>query len=56
MYEAFAIIREEIRERGLTVIAGHDPDVLTRFRTCEELPPGSGITIGRAHTTSKETP
>ncbi|WAH96202.1 hypothetical protein [Arthrobacter sp. MMS18-M83] len=41
MYEAFAIIREEIRERGLTVIAGHDPDVLARFRACEELPHGS---------------
>lgn len=45
MYEPYAIIGEEARERRLIVIAGHDPDVLTRFRVCVELPsralPGS---------------
>lgn len=47
MYEAFAAIREEVRERGITVIAGHDPDVLTRFPTCEELPARTGVAIGK---------
>ncbi len=56
MYEALATIREEIRERGLTVIPGHDPDVLTRFRACGALPAGAAITIGRHQTTPKETP
>lgn len=56
MYKAFAIIREEVRERGLIVIPGHDPAVLTRFRACEELPAGAGIAIGVPQTTHKETP
>lgn len=49
MYEAFAFIREEVRQRGLTVIAGHDPEVLTRFRACPELPAGAGVAIGASH-------
>ncbi|OUM45097.1 N-acyl homoserine lactonase family protein [Arthrobacter sedimenti] len=48
MYDAFASIREERRSRGVIVLAGHDPDVLTRFSACEELPAGAGIAIGNA--------
>lgn len=56
MYAAFAFIREEATNRGLTVVPGHDPDVLTRFRACKELPAGSGIAIGRTPNTPKEKP
>jgi glyoxylase-like metal-dependent hydrolase (beta-lactamase superfamily II) len=55
MYDAFAFIREDVRQRGLTVLPGHDADVLTRFRACEELPTGAGIAIGIAPTNPKET-
>lgn len=56
MYDAFAFIREEIRNRGVTVFPGHDPDVLTRFGPCTELPAGAGIAIGTASKTIQETP
>ncbi|WP_139023274.1 hypothetical protein [Arthrobacter globiformis] len=56
MYDAFAFIREEIRNRDVTILSRHDADVLTRFSTCTELPAGAGIAIGDAPTTTKETP
>ncbi|WP_353713561.1 N-acyl homoserine lactonase family protein [Arthrobacter sp. K5] len=56
MYDAFAFIRREKQERGLTVIPGHDPDVLTRFRACPDLPAGAGVVIGGTPSTNKETP
>jgi len=54
MYEAFSFIREEASNHGLTVVAGHDPDVLARFRPCQELPAGAGVAIGATHQDPKE--
>ncbi|MFB6672093.1 N-acyl homoserine lactonase family protein [Streptomyces sp. NPDC056390] len=45
MYAAFEAIRNEASGNALTVVPGHDADVLTRFPQCPQLPEGRGVDI-----------
>ncbi len=45
MYAAFESIRREAETQSVTVVPGHDPDVMTRFRACPDFPIGTAVEI-----------
>jgi glyoxylase-like metal-dependent hydrolase (beta-lactamase superfamily II) len=45
MYAAFHSIRSDAEAGAVTVVPGHDPDVLARFPACTDLPARSAVVI-----------